>query len=113
MNDSPLSEATGPYAPAEPVAAGPFPQQFGRYELRACLGRGGMGTVFLAYDTRLDIEVALKVPHPDLLKVPGVLERFYREARAAARLWHPNLCQVLDINEHAGTHYLTMRYIDG
>jgi hypothetical protein len=72
-----------------------------------------MGTVFLAYDTRLDIEVALKVPHPDLLKLPGVLERFYREARAAARLWHPNLCQVLDINEHAGTHYLTMRYIDG
>ena len=113
MTDSFLPEATGPYAPAEPVAAGPFPQQFGRYELRACLGRGGMGTVFLAYDTRLDIEVALKVPHPDLLQLPGVLERFYREARAAARLWHPNLCQVLDINEHAGTHYLTMRYIDG
>jgi hypothetical protein len=113
MNDSPLSEVTGPYAPAEPIAAGPFPQLFGRYELRACLGRGGMGTVFLAYDTRLDIEVALKVPHPKLLQQPGVLERFYREARAAARLWHPNLCQVLDINEHAGTHYLTMRYIDG
>jgi serine/threonine protein kinase len=109
------AEQTGPFVPSEaPLSAeGPFPQAFGRYELRACLGKGGMGTVFLAYDTRLDIEVALKVPHARLLDVPGVLERFYREARAAARLWHPNLCQVLDINEHAGVHYLTMRYIDG
>jgi hypothetical protein len=108
-------EQTGPFVPSEaPLAPeGPFPQVFGRYELRACLGKGGMGTVFLGYDTRLDIEVALKVPHARLLDLPGLLERFYREARAAARLWHPNLCQVLDINEHAGVHYLTMRYIDG
>jgi hypothetical protein len=119
MNDVPPPgfqlERTGPYVPSEaPLAAdGPFPQPFGRYELRGCLGQGGMGTVFLAYDTRLDIEVALKVPHAELLERPGLLERFYREARAAARLWHPNLCQVLDINEHAGVHYLTMRYIDG
>jgi serine/threonine protein kinase len=72
-----------------------------------------MGTVYRAWDTRLEIEVALKVPHAHLIDRPGVLERFYREARAAARLCHPALCQVYDLGEWQGCHYLTMRYVDG
>jgi hypothetical protein len=92
---------------------GPFPQDFGRYALRGYLGRGAMGTVYRAWDTRLEIDVALKVPRPEIIGVHGVLERFYREARAAARLCHPGLCQVYDIDQWGGHHYLTMRFIDG
>src|SRR5581483_4713600 len=79
-------------------AEGPLPQPFGRYTLRERLGRGGMGTVFLADDTVLEVPVALKVPHSRLLADSGVLPRFYGEARAAARFWHPGLCQVFDVN---------------
>jgi hypothetical protein len=72
-----------------------------------------MGTVYLADDRKLGIVVALKVPHPALLSEPTVLKRFYREARAAARLSHPNLCHVFDIGELSGVHYLTMPYVEG
>jgi hypothetical protein len=98
-----------------PRPDGPFPQEFGRYRLVACLGKGGMGAVFRAQDSRLDKEVALKVPDPDLLARGDlqVLERFRREARAAARFEHPNLCQVYDLAEHEGVPYLTMRYVKG
>jgi hypothetical protein len=89
-----------------------LPIQIGRYRLERLLGRGGMGAVFLAYDTQLDRHVALKVPsfgHDD-----GELrERFLREARAAATLRHPNLCPVYDIGEQDGVYYLTMAFIDG
>ncbi len=98
---------------AAPRPEGPFPQTFGRYELRDKLGEGGMGTVYLAFDTRLEIEVALKVPHPHVIASPANRERFYREARAAARLEHPNLCRVLDVAEQDGVHHLTMRYVPG
>jgi serine/threonine protein kinase len=90
-----------------------FPRPFGRYTLRSVIGEGGMGKVYLADDTRLDIEVALKIPHAHLLHHPMILERFYAEARALARLHHPNLCRVFDVNEFAGIHYLTMGYVDG
>jgi serine/threonine protein kinase len=92
---------------------GPFPQDFGRYRLLSLLGRGGMGTVYLAEDTRLQIRVALKLPFPDLLADPRALKQFYREARAAARLCHPGLCQVFDVGRLGDTHYLAMRYIEG
>jgi hypothetical protein len=92
---------------------GPFPQRFGRYCLLRRLGSGGMGTVYLAEDTRLQIRVALKLPHTDLLAAPGALEQFYREARAAARLSHPGLSQVFDVGRLGDTHYLAMRYIEG
>jgi serine/threonine protein kinase len=92
---------------------GPFPQEFGRYRLLRRLGGGGMGTVFLAHDDRLDVDVALKMPHPHLLDHPTVLERFRREAQAAARLRHPNLCPIFDVGEYGGLHYLTMPYIEG
>jgi predicted Ser/Thr protein kinase len=108
---SPAGTAQNAVWAADP--RGPFPQEFGRYVLERRLGGGGMGTVFLAFDRRLERHVALKVPHPHLLADAAALERFTREARAAARLCHPHLCPVLDLGEHAGVHYLTMFYVDG
>ena len=98
---------------SRPTPDGPFPSDFGRYRLLGYLGGGGMGAVYLADDLKLEIKVALKIPHPDLLAKPTLLERFYREARAAARLDHPGLCWVLDVGEIGGTPYFVMRYIAG
>jgi predicted Ser/Thr protein kinase len=91
----------------------PLPEVFGRYRILRRLGRGGMGTVYLAQDTQLDRPVALKVPHFAATDGPKVLERFYREARAAATLSHPNICPAYDVGEVNGTHYLTMAYVEG
>jgi Tol biopolymer transport system component/predicted Ser/Thr protein kinase len=92
-----------------------FPQSFGRYELRRMLGRGGMGSVYLAHDQELDRDVAIKFPifddQPD--RRADSIERFRREARAMATLRHPNLCPVYDVGEHDGRHFLTMAYIQG
>jgi tRNA A-37 threonylcarbamoyl transferase component Bud32 len=96
-----------------PSARGPFPQDFGRYRLVEYLGGGGMGGVYLAEDRKLEIRVALKVPHPALVERPRALDRFFREARAAARLDHPGLCWVLDVGQVGDTPYFVMRYIDG
>jgi serine/threonine protein kinase len=95
----------------------PFPQEFpatfGRYRILKLLGRGGMGAVYLAHDTQLDRPVALKIPHLETSDGPQVLERFYREARAAATLHHPNICPVHDVGEIDGAPYLTMAYVEG
>ena len=90
-----------------------LPENFGRYRIIKSLGKGGMGAVYLAHDSQLDRQVALKVPHFADEDGPDVRERFYREARAAATLTHPNLCPVYDVGEHDGIHFLTMAYIDG
>jgi anti-sigma factor RsiW len=89
-----------------------FPAPFGRYRILKLLGKGGMGAVYLAHDTQLDRPVALKVPYL-AADEPRVLERFYREARAAATILHPNICPLHDVGEVAGTPYLTMAYIEG
>jgi hypothetical protein len=104
--------------PGDPTAAAPhkspqaLPEQFGRYRIVRQLGRGGMGTVYLAHDTQLDRPVALKVPH-FMADDATALERFYREARVAATLDHPHLCPIHDVGQHEGIHYLTMPYIEG
>ena len=105
--------ADPPTAMAAPSRCGPFPHEFGRYRLLEYLGGGGMGAVYLAEDRMLEIKVALKVPHPTLADDPKLLDRFYREARAAARLEHPGLCWVLDVGQICGTPYFVMRYIAG
>jgi serine/threonine protein kinase len=92
---------------------GPFPQPFGRYEVRQLLGRGGMGSVYLAHDSVLQVEVALKVPHPDLLADPYIREQVLHEARAGVRLVHPNICRVLDFGIFENTPYLSLQYIAG
>ena len=83
-----------------PQPLGPFPQPFGRYQLRRCLGQGGMGAVYLAHDAVLDVEVAIKVPHEALAQDPAWCDRFLQEARAGARLNrlnNPHLCRVYDL----------------
>lgn len=88
----------------------------GRYEVLSRIARGGMATVYLARDRRLDRDVALKVMHPHLAEGSSGAEfvaRFRREARAAARLTHPGLVGVFDQGVDGETSYLTMEYVDG
>jgi formylglycine-generating enzyme required for sulfatase activity len=90
-----------------------LPEQFGPYRILKKLGAGGMGTVYLAEDTSSSRQVALKVPHFTEEDGPDVVKRFYREARVAQSLHHPNICTVHDVGDVRGTHYLTMPYIEG
>ncbi|CAM3791663.1 Stk1 family PASTA domain-containing Ser/Thr kinase [Isoptericola cucumis] len=88
----------------------------GRYEVSARLARGGMATVYLATDRRLDRDVAVKVMHPHLADgVDGAafVSRFRREARAAARLTHPGVVAVYDQGLDGDTSYLVMEYVPG
>ena len=88
----------------------------GRYRVVSRIARGGMATVYLATDRRLDRDVALKVMHPHLADgADGAdfISRFRREARAAARLTHPGLVAVFDQGLDGETSYLTMEFIDG
>jgi serine/threonine-protein kinase len=84
-----------------------------RYELQRRVGRGGMADVFLARDQLLDRPVALKVLFPEFAQDPAFVERFRREAQAAANLNHPNIVGVYDWGEAGGTYYIVMEYIDG
>lgn len=90
-----------------------IPEAFGRYRILKKLGEGGMGAVYLARDTQLDRQVALKVPTFGPGASTQQLERFFREAKAAAAFDHPNLCPVYDAGTINGTHYLTMPFIEG
>ncbi len=99
--------------PAGSVTTDHLPPEFGRYRILKKLGQGGMGAVYLAHDTQLDRKVALKVPQFDRGASPQQLERFFREAKAAAAFDHPNLCPVYDAGTINGTHYLTMPFIEG
>jgi predicted Ser/Thr protein kinase len=109
---APAPAAPAPAAPA-PAGGAELPERFGRYRIIKQLGAGGMGRVYLAHDDQLDRQVALKVPH--FLPTDGseVLERFRREARAAAVIDHPNICPVYDVGERDGVHFVTMAYVEG
>ncbi len=85
----------------------------GRYLLREEVGRGGMAVVHRALDTVLDREVAAKLLHPHLATDPSFLERFRREARAAAGLTHPNVVAVHDWGEHDEGAFLILQLVDG
>jgi hypothetical protein len=89
------------------------PRTVGRFQLRRELGRGGFGVVFLAFDTRLDRDVALKLPRPDVLTSRELRERFHREARAAAGLNHPNIVPVYEAGESGPTCYIATAYCPG
>ncbi|MCU0704247.1 MAG: serine/threonine protein kinase [Fimbriiglobus sp.] len=85
----------------------------GPYKILRPLGQGGMGAVFLAEHTGLSRKVAVKVLPPDKAKDQLTLERFQREARAAAALDHPNIVRLHDISQGNGVHFLVMEFVDG
>jgi serine/threonine-protein kinase len=85
----------------------------GRYRLEAPIGAGGMAEVFRALDTTLDRPVAVKILAPQYAKDPSFVDRFRREAQAAARLNHPNVVSVYDSGSDDGTHYIVMEFIEG
>ena len=85
----------------------------GRYELSHLVARGGMAEVYRAHDRLLDRPVALKVLFPELSVDRAFVERFRREAQAAANLSHPNIVPVFDWGEDGGTYFIVMEFIDG
>ena len=87
--------------------------KLGYYEIIALLGKGGMGEVYRATDTRLDRTVAIKVPPEHLADAPQRRERFEREAKAVSSLNHPHICTLYDVGEQDGTHYLVMEMVEG
>lgn len=92
----------------------PTPTVFnGRYELHRQLARGGMAEVFLARDQLLDRPVAVKVLFPEYASDPSFVERFRREAQAAANLNHPNIVSIYDWGEESGTYFIVMEYVQG
>jgi len=86
---------------------------FGKFEILAELGQGAMGKVYRAHDPILDRPVALKTVSPELLTGKDTLARFRREARAAARLQHPNIVTIFELGEVEGTHYIAMELVEG
>jgi len=85
----------------------------GRYRLDARVGSGGMSTVYRAFDTVLERQVAIKLMHRDMAAAPEQLERFRREARAVAQLNHPHIVQVIDFGEDAAAPYIVFEFVDG
>ncbi|MCP3958247.1 MAG: protein kinase [bacterium] len=88
-------------------------QRFGRYRIESCLGAGGMAEVFRATDDKLDRQVAIKVVLPAFAAEEQFQVRFVHEARAVARLEHPNILPIYDFGEHGGMPFLVMPLIEG
>ena len=85
----------------------------GRYELLRRIARGGMADVYLARDASLGRQVAVKVLFPEFANDPSFVERFRREAKAAANLNHPNIVGIYDWGQEQGTYYIVMEYVVG
>src|SRR4051812_9360172 len=88
-----------------------LPFEMGHYTLHRCLGRGGMGVVYAARDLRLDRDVAVKMMAG--LSDPVSIKRFWREARAAASVSHPNVCQIYEVDEGEVGLFLAMELLEG
>jgi eukaryotic-like serine/threonine-protein kinase len=99
-------------APEDPTQTAPQVLG-GRYEIHRKLARGGMAEVYLARDRSLDRPVAVKVLFPEYATDPSFVERFRREAQAAANLTHPNIVGVYDWGTQSGTYFIVMEFVDG
>ncbi len=98
-------------APKEELATG---STFaGRYLIIEELGKGGMGKVYKAKDTDIREKVALKLIKPEISTDKKTIERFQNELKFARKIRHKNVCQMYDLNKEAGTHYITMEYVEG
>src|SRR5207247_5234397 len=89
------------------------PERIGRYRVTHQIGQGGMDVVYAAHDDRLDRPVAIKLIRPEALADETARERFKREARAAARVSHPNICILYEFDEDDGRPYLVMELLEG
>ena len=85
----------------------------GRYQIIEELGKGGMGKVYKAHDTKIREKIALKLIKPEIAKDKKTIERFNNELRIARRIRHKNVCQMFDLGEDKGTHFITMEFVDG
>ena len=108
-----LLGARGDAVPADLPSIDEIRAALPQFEILECIGRGGMGVVYKARQPQLDRLVALKILLPGLEHDPGFAERFSREARALAKLSHPNIVAVHDFGESHGYFWLTMEYVDG
>jgi serine/threonine protein kinase len=106
-------ETTGYRGPGSAPAPAELAPLFPQLEILELLGRGGMGAVYKARQLKLDRFVALKILPPDLGREAAFAERFAREARALARLNHPQVVAVHDFGESGGLYYLVMEFVDG
>src|SRR5688500_5193900 len=113
----PMSAAAGQFGPGHYGPSLPQPAEmaklFPQLEILELLGRGGMGAVYKARQRGLDRFVALKILPPGIDRDPGFQERFVREARALARLSHPNIVAVHDFGQAGGLYYFLMEFVDG
>ncbi len=85
----------------------------GRYQIIEELGKGGMGKVYKANDTKINEKIALKLIRPEVAADKKTIERFSNELKFARKIRHNNVCQMYDLNEEKGSHYITMEYVRG
>jgi len=84
-----------------------------RYEIIEELGRGGMGRIYRVDDTKVKEEVALKLIKPEVAADKKTIERFRNELKSARKIRHKNVCQMFDLGEYEGIHFITMEYMTG
>jgi serine/threonine-protein kinase len=104
-----MPDPTDPNKPAPKELSG----RIGKYEILHSIGKGAMGQVYKAHDTVLDRDVALKVMVAQIADDPELKQRFEREARAVAKMQHPNLVTVFDLGSHEGSPYIAMEFLKG
>ncbi len=109
----PPNFSLGSLTTAQEVAGQALPCRFGDYVLEKVLGRGGMGVVYAGRQVHLDRPVAIKMIRSGALASNEEVQRFYAEARSAARLDHPNIVTVYQCGEHDGHHYFSMDLVSG
>ena len=111
--DSPLESLAAEMFAGRESEASLISKEIGHYKIEKLLGRGGMGEVYLAADTKLDRRVALKILPPEFSGNADRMRRFVQEAKSASALNHPNIITIHEIGESGGIHFIATEFIDG